>query len=105
MKLLNRTVITAAAAVGLLSGGVALAQDMPTEPTELPFDTPEECEANGGTLALFMGCRDAEEYAAFEEWMARQPAPEPIPEGPAPAPTLAPAQPEPATQAQAQYTG
>ncbi len=60
MKHLIRTVITVAAAGGLLFGSVAVAQD--TEPTELPYDTPEECEANGGTFALFMGCHDAEEY-------------------------------------------
>ncbi len=101
MKHLHRTVIATTAAVGLLCGGVALAQDMPTEPTELPYDTPEECEANGGTFALFMGCRDAEEYAAFAEGMAQQPAPESAPERPAPAP----AQPEPATEAQPNYTG
>jgi hypothetical protein len=100
MKHLHRVVITAALVGGLLSGGVAVAQDM-TEPTELPYDTPEECEANGGTFALFMGCRDAEEYAAFLESLAQQPGAEPAPEGPAPAP----AQPEPATQAQPQYTG
>jgi hypothetical protein len=70
-------------------------------PASIPYDTPEECEANGGTFALFMGCRDAEEYAVFAEEMAQQPAAEPIPEGPAPAP----AQPEPATQAQPNYTG
>lgn len=69
MKHLVRTVITVAAAGGLRSGSVAVAQDM-TEPTELPYDTPEECEANGGTFALFMGCRDAEEYAAFLESLA-----------------------------------
>jgi hypothetical protein len=105
MRHLHRTVIATTAAVGLLFGGVARAQDVETEPTLLPYDTPEECEANGGTFALFMGCRDAEEYAAFAAEMGLQPAAEPTPEGPAPAPPLAPAQPEPATQAPPHYTG
>ena len=96
MRNLSRTLIAVVAALSLLFAGTAVAQDQPDMGALLPYNTQQECEANGGTWTSGWNfCVDPDKLAALNQGDEQAPVP--------PAPAESP--PAPATQSRPGYTG